>query len=192
MEFTGYANRCVKLAVDLVNSENPVKGNDYLPDRAALSRLLRRHSVSYRRAISDTDLKAVRALRERLRGVFGAGSERAAVEALNSLLVESGSLPQLTGHDGEPWHLHFAPQDAPLAERLAAEAAMGLASIVNEHGFERLRACERDDCVDVFVDMSRNRSRRYCNPEVCGNRASVEAFRARQRARQRKPQLSPD
>lgn len=191
MEFTGYANRCVKLAVDLVNSENPVKGQDDLVDRSALSRLLRRHSISYRTAVTPADLKAVQRLRARLRGVFNAGSEREAVEALNELLVESGSRPQLSGHDGEPWHLHFASSGAPLAQRLAAEAAMGLASIVNEHGFGRLRVCERHDCVDVFVDMSRNRSRRYCSPEVCGNRASVEAYRARQRAAQRS-QLSPD
>ena len=38
-----------------------------------------------------------------------------------------------------------------------------------------------DDCADVVLDLSRNRSRRYCST-TCGNREAVAAYRARQRS----------
>ena len=42
----------------------------------------------------------------------------------------------------------------------------------------RLRVCAADDCEDVVVDLSKNRSKRYCDG-TCGNRANVAAYRAR-------------
>jgi predicted RNA-binding Zn ribbon-like protein len=56
-----------------------------------------------------------------------------------------------------------------------------LAFIVVAGERERLRRCEAPDCVRVFVDLSRNRSRRYCDSRTCGNRLHVAAYRARQR-----------
>jgi predicted RNA-binding Zn ribbon-like protein len=182
VNFTSYAECGVGLAVDLVNSYSPVSQRDDLTHPGALEAFLRDHEDSYARPVIERDLEQVRVVRERLREVFLASEEREAISILNNLLAESHALPQLTDHDGEPWHLHYTPPETPLAPRLAAETAMGLAVIVAEHGFERLRLCEGKDCLDVFVDVSRNRSRRYCSPEVCGNRANVAAYRARRRA----------
>ena len=103
------------------------------------------------------------------------------IRDLNDLLAESSALPQLTDHDGV-WHFHFTPPESSLVAHMAAEAAMGLASVIRDHGLERLRVCAATGCSRVFVDTSRNRSRRYCNPDICGNRTNVAAFRARQRA----------
>src|SRR5207244_7181072 len=97
------------------------------------------------------------------------------------LLAQSSARPQLAAHDGL-WHLHLPPPESPLVAHMAAEAAMGLASVIRDHGLERLRVCAATGCLRVFVDTSRNRSRRYCNPDICGNRTNVAAFRARQRA----------
>ena len=47
---------------------------------------------------------------------------------------------------------------------------------------DRLRVCASETCTDVLVDLSKNRSRRFCEAS-CGNRASVAAYRARQAAR---------
>ena len=44
----------------------------------------------------------------------------------------------------------------------------------------RLGICAVDDCEGVVLDLSRNRSRRFCST-ACGNRAAVAAYRARQR-----------
>jgi predicted RNA-binding Zn ribbon-like protein len=182
VNFTSYADCGVGLAVDLVNSFSPTSGREDLTDVVVLDEFLLEHDYSYRRPSTEDDLEQVRVLRERLRAVFSAHEAAVAVSILNALLAEAGALPQLTNHDEEPWHLHFTPPETPLAPRLAADAAMGLAVIIAEHGFERLQVCEGKDCLDVFVDISRNRSRRYCSPDVCGNRANVAAYRARQRA----------
>jgi hypothetical protein len=48
-------------------------------------------------------------------------------------------------------------------------------------GWGRLKACPGPDCGWVFIDGSRNASRRWCQMSECGNRAKAGAFRARQR-----------
>jgi predicted RNA-binding Zn ribbon-like protein len=171
----------LELAVDLVNSQNPVSGRDDLESPTQLGSFLKEHKVSHGPKPTAEDLEHVRRLRGTLRRVFDAEDHDEAVEILNSLLAKSGARPELTNHDGGPWHLHYTPIRTPLAPRIAAESAMALSVVIAEDGFERLRVCEGDRCVDVFVDESRNRSRRFCSPQVCGNRASVAAFRARQR-----------
>ena len=47
----------------------------------------------------------------------------------------------------------------------------------------RLRRCEAPGCDAVFVDLSKNRSRRYCDTGNCGNRQHVAAYRERRAAR---------
>ena len=65
---------------------------------------------------------------------------------------------------------------------MASSAVMALATVLAEHGFSRFGVCHADDCADVFVDMSRNRSRRYCN-DVCSTRTNVAAYRRRAKAK---------
>ncbi len=181
MEFTGYAEAAVTLAVDLVNSRNPVSGRDDLQGPDDLADFLAAHRFSLQREVGPSELEAAKRARERLRAVFEAPDEPTAMASINSLLSDADALPHLSNHDGEPWHLHFTRQDGPLAARIAAEAAMGLAVVIDHDGFDRLSVCEGHRCRDVFVDKSRNRSRRYCSPEVCGNRAHVAAYRARRK-----------
>jgi predicted RNA-binding Zn ribbon-like protein len=70
---------------------------------------------------------------------------------------------------------------APLADRIAAHLAMGLAELVVAGQSERMRTCASPTCRNVFLDLSRNRSRRYCD-NSCGNRMHVAAYRARKAA----------
>jgi predicted RNA-binding Zn ribbon-like protein len=181
VNFDAYTDLSVVTAVDLVNTLDVGTGADGLTRPADLVGFLRDHRDSYDREVTTTDVEEVRALRRRLRSVFTAGDIQAVVELLNVLLAESNALPQLTDHDGA-WHLHFTPPESSLVAHMAAEAAMGLASVIRDHGLERLQMCAAAGCSRVFVDTSRNRSRRYCNPEICGNRTNVAAYRARRRA----------
>jgi predicted RNA-binding Zn ribbon-like protein len=185
VEFARYLDHPIGVAVDLVNSSSPDRERDDLVDPDALSSFLGEHGIGGDQRPTGEDLEQVRRLRDRLRKVFEAADHRAAAGLLNRLLADAGASPQLTDHDGGPWHLHYTAARAPLGRRLAADTAMALAVIIAEQGFDRLRVCEGERCRDVFVDRSRNRSRRYCSPEVCGNRASVAAYRARQRAAKR-------
>ena len=180
MNFDSYTDCAVSLAEDLVNSEG---SQDELPTVAALRAFLEAHEISSPGRLDGAVLEDVKALPPRLRAVWEAPSATEAAGMVNALLAESQALPQLTDHDGEAWHLHFSPPGAPLAVRLQAEAAMGLAAVLRGGGYERLRRCADDGCGDVFVDASRNRSRRYCDPDTCGNRANVAAYRARRRQR---------
>lgn len=179
--FGPYMECSLELAVDLVNSENRFSGRDELTQLRDLAAFLEEHKVSSATEPTAEDLEQVRRLRSTLRGVFEAEDNQSAVETLNGLLAKSGARPELTNHDGGPWHLHYTPHATPLAPRIAAESAMALSVVIAEDGFDRLRTCEGERCVDVFVDESRNRSRRYCSPQVCGNRASVAAYRARRK-----------
>lgn len=47
---------------------------------------------------------------------------------------------------------------------------------------ERLRECASDTCAWVFVDRTKNHSRRWCDMGGCGNRSKVRAFRERQKS----------
>ena len=178
MDFTHYSSEAVDVAVDLVNSRGSITGNEYLGDREALVRFLEAHGVKESTNVTGRDVAEVHALREDLRAVFEARDEEEAVGRLNKLLAEAGTVPEITNHGGEAWHLHYAPRGAPIAQRLAAMAAMGLAIVLCEFGWERLGICAADPCRDVFVDTSRNRSRRYCN-DTCSSRINVAAYRAR-------------
>ncbi|MGH9035698.1 MAG: CGNR zinc finger domain-containing protein [Acidimicrobiia bacterium] len=182
MNFDTYTDLSVVTAVDLVNTLDYITGTDELTEPEHLAQFLQAHRDSYRRPVTDDDVAAVRDLRDRLRSCFVQGDEPAVVAQLNALLAEASALPQMSDHDGEPWHLHFTPPESSLVAHMAAEAAMGLAIVIRDQGLDRLRVCTAIGCSRVFVDTSRNRSRRYCDPSTCGNRTNVAAYRARQRS----------
>ena len=44
---------------------------------------------------------------------------------------------------------------------------------------DRIRVCAADDCDSVYIDYSKNGSKRYCDTGNCGNRMNVNAYRRR-------------
>jgi predicted RNA-binding Zn ribbon-like protein len=166
-------------AAQLVNTA--VRGGETLTDVAALDAFLDEVGVTGRRDRTEIELEQVRALRPRLRAAWEASDTKAVVELANRLLREAHARPWLIDHDGWGWHLHVSELDAPLADRLAAEAGMALADLIRTGELDRLRTCAADDCDAVLVDLTRNRSRIYCDTGNCGNRQHVAAYRARQR-----------
>lgn len=181
MDFDHYTDPGVGVAVNLANSLGWPSGTEHLQSAEDVKALLDAQGLEGYGPVSEADLEPVRALRPELRAVFEAPDEKEAAGRINALLARSGAAPQMTDHDGK-WHLHFAADDAPLADRVAAVAAMGLASVIVHWGWERLGVCRADECADVFVDTSRNKSRRYCAPS-CSTRMNVAAFRARHKER---------
>ena len=129
----------------------------------------------------EAELRAVHELRPRLRQLWTADTDEA-VTIVNDLLAEAGALPQLVRHGEWSWHLHATPPEAPLATRMAVEAAMAMVDVIRADELARLRVCAADDCEDVVVDLSKNRSKRFCDGG-CGNRANVAAYRARRSGR---------
>lgn len=125
------------------------------------------------------ELDEVRALRLQLRLLWEL-DEDGVVERVNQMLRDARALPQLVRHDGWDYHLHATSAQAPLADRMAVEAAMAFVDVVRQTELDRLRLCAADDCADVLVDLTKNHSRRYCST-TCSNRVNVAAFRVRRR-----------
>lgn len=177
MLFAHDTEAALAAAVALVNSAGEPDG---LAGPADLDAFVARWGWTGSRSHDAAELDAVRALRPRLRRLWDL-DEDAVAAAVNGLLRAGGALPQLVAHDGWAYHLHATPAHVPLADRMAVEAAMGLVDVVRAGALDRLRVCAAEGCDDVLVDLSRNRSRRYCGT-ACSNRVNVAAFRARQAA----------
>jgi predicted RNA-binding Zn ribbon-like protein len=164
-------------AAALVNTGRD-PGGDQLPDQGALDRFTQTWQWTGRRTHDDAELSAVHHLRPVLARIW-TSDEDEAVEIVNTLLRDAQALPQLVKHDNWDYHLHATSAQAPLADRMAVEAAMAMTDVIRMKELSRLRICASETCDDVLIDLSKNRSRRYCE-SGCGNRANVAAFRARQ------------
>jgi len=154
-----------------------------LPDLAALDEFIQAYGWTGKRDHTTAELQSVHDLRPRLRRIWEADEDEV-VEIVNRLLRESNALPQLVRHGEWSYHLHATPSDAPLASRMAVEAAMAFVDVVRVGELSRLGICEYPDCANVVIDLSKNRSKRFCDAG-CGNRAAVTAYRARKAAARR-------
>ncbi|MFI5804005.1 CGNR zinc finger domain-containing protein [Streptomyces sp. NPDC051561] len=173
--------KALDVVVDLVNTAPESEPTDRLADLEALDAFVALHDVSDVGRLGEDDLRAVRDVRARFAEVFAAPDPHAAAELINQLVAAAGTTPRLTDHDGFDWHVHYFAPGASMADHLAADCGMALAFIVVSGEQERLRRCEAPDCRRAFVDLSRNRSRRYCDSRTCGNRLHVAAYRARRK-----------
>jgi predicted RNA-binding Zn ribbon-like protein len=168
-------------AAELINTGR--SGGDELRTVADVASFARRYGMGGR--AREGDAPALRAYRARLDAVLTAceaGDAAAAVRMINALLAETGAIPQIVAHDGRGPHIHVSRATAPMADRIAAHLAMGLAELLVAGESGRLRTCASPACREVFLDESRNRSRRYCDSRTCGNRLHVAAYRARKAA----------
>lgn len=179
MQFTHDTEAALVAMQDLVNTL--LDEQERLAEPADLDGFLDAHQFSGRRDRTAQELAEVRALRAELRSLWSVDRDPL-VGSVNALLVRTGATPRLARHDGWDWHLHVTQPDAPLVDRMGAEAAMALLDVVRGDDLHRLRFCAGDDCDAVLVDLSRNSSRRYCDTGNCANRAHVAAHRRRKRA----------
>lgn len=179
MDFSHYTNKPVELAVTLANTKGVTK--DDLSDFDEMVDFLEGYKPLWEgvaKAPRKSDLAPVQELRGAIRDIFEAGDEELASKRVNLLLEKYGATPRLSMHSGHP-HLHFEPIESAMVCWLGAITAMGLASVIVEHGVERFGVCDSGTCIDVYIDTSRNRSRRHCS-NTCSTREAVAAYRKRQ------------
>ncbi len=179
MLFSHDTELTLRAACVLVNSDR-VDG-EQLGDQTALDAYLRDYGTTGRQDHDAAELAAVHRLRARLGQIWAAADDDVrTVEEVNALLAETHAAPWLTRHVEMPeWHPHMASADDPLAQRMGAEMAMALADLVRSGELRRLKTCAAPDCEAVFLDLSRNRSRMFCDTGNCGNRQHVAAYRER-------------
>jgi predicted RNA-binding Zn ribbon-like protein len=175
----------VAVAVELANALTPGEacGRPYQPpgDRAlpaAVTAALRAGRPDIRPVPPD-EAAGFRPVAAAIRAVFeavAAGRTDDAARLVNEMLAGTGARPRLDSHDGEPWHLHFHGAEDSLVTGWAAGCATGLAVVLGTEQQGRLGVCAAPRCDRVFVDASRNGTRRFCSTS-CQNRVKAASFR---------------
>jgi predicted RNA-binding Zn ribbon-like protein len=132
--------------------------------------------------LADDHVPGFVALAARLRDVFDdldRGDLDAAARRLNVLLTAHPAHPHLAQEEGR-WRLHHHPADADLVPMWTAICAEGMARVIGAGDHRRLGTCGSDGCDRVFLDCSKNASRRFCST-TCQNRVKAASFRRRRR-----------
>jgi predicted RNA-binding Zn ribbon-like protein len=191
VNFNSHTDAVLAVTVGLVNALTPgqAQGRPYsLPDGddlAATATAALKAGGGGKRAATAAEAAELRAVAGALRAVFDAvasGDVDAAAQQVNELLTRTGARPWLDRHDGEPWHLHFHGSADTMANGWAAGCATGLAVVLGSSESGRLGVCTAPCCDRVYVDTSRNGTRRFCSTS-CQNRVKAAAFRVRRSAR---------
>jgi predicted RNA-binding Zn ribbon-like protein len=191
-----------RACLDFVNSlrdRNAAKPREFLPDYADLIAFSRatEHidgdaaTALMQQATADPEaaraaLDAARALREALYRIFSATAaeqqpDDAAIAVFNRLLHAEAARRRFTAQADHYQWTYPDHTDLYLPLWPLVHEAAGL--LLGDER-TRLRECAADDCGWIFIDTSRNRSRRWCSMSSCGNRAKVQQFRQRQRSEQ--------
>jgi predicted RNA-binding Zn ribbon-like protein len=188
VDYNSHTDAVLAVTVALVNALTPgcAHGRPYQPpsgaQRAEAARYaLNADGVARPRPVSAAEADELAGVAAELRHVFEAvatGDVDRAAAGVNGLLARTGAHPYLDKHDDEPWHLHFHGTDKGLATGWAAGCAAGLAVVLGGPEWGRLGVCTAPRCDRVYVDISRNGTRRFCST-TCQNRVKAASFRER-------------
>jgi predicted RNA-binding Zn ribbon-like protein len=190
VDFTSHTDAVVAVAIELVNALTPgdACGRPHRPpgDRELPAAVLTalRAGRSEVRHVSLDEAAGFRPVAAAIRAVFdavAAGQADTAALLVNDMLATTGARPRLERHDGQPWHLHFHGAEDSLVTGWAAGCATGLAVVLGGESRGRLGVCGAPRCDRVFVDTSRNATRRFCSTS-CQSRVKAASFRAAHRA----------
>ena len=188
MQLDSYGDAGALVAVELVNAlaSRSVETEPGQPASEALASILAMDPPSVAQ-LRDRDVPRFVAVAGRLREVFDAlrdGNADVAAGVLNELLAEHPAPPFLAKEEGR-WRLHHHAADAKVVPMWTSVCAEGLARLLAAGHAERLGTCEDAACGRVFVDVSRNATRRFCST-TCQNRVKAAAFRQRRVAAKRR------
>jgi predicted RNA-binding Zn ribbon-like protein len=172
----------IALAVALVNTWDVLHDPpEQLDDVELLQVILREFGLQQEaKSAEEADLAPLRRMRDRLRRAFEAEDEATAVRELNAIAREAGAIPQLVRGNGH-WEFRYGRGRRSLTTELAGRTSVALLGVVEREGWTRFGRCAASPCCCVFVDRSRNRSRRYCC-HYCADRATQAAARRRRKA----------
>ena len=170
----------LELVIDFVNTHDLEEQTDELSTPAGLTAWLRERGLLSDDAPAVQPAQRVRAieLREALRAVLaehnGGDRETDAIAELERT-AERGQLSVRFARDGS---IRIEPRAGGFAGVLAS-LLVPIGEAVADGTWERVKACRADDCRWAFYDTSRNRSGRWCDMAVCGNRSKVRAYRTK-------------
>ncbi|SFC11910.1 CGNR zinc finger domain-containing protein [Streptomyces aidingensis] len=166
------------LVQELINTLDVESGNDALSCPEGIAAFSLRHGL----ALAQADLSGVRRLREALREVCrahtGTDLDAGTAATLHRMLTAAPLVLRLD----RAGRAALVPADTltglpALTARLAAAIAVAEA----EGTWQRLKACEAEDCQWAYYDRSPAGRRRWCSMQTCGSRAKMRTYRARRR-----------
>jgi predicted RNA-binding Zn ribbon-like protein len=135
-----------------------------------------RAEAARRPAQAEVVLARTAELRETIYRIFsavGAGADPAPrdVHTLDAY-VREGAAHRRLDRGAERWIWKWERGEEPLAQHLWP-TAWAAAELLTEGDLARVKECDNETCSWLFVDMSKNRSRRWCDMKDCGNRAKA-------------------
>lgn len=144
--------------------------------------LLRAHADRHPRA-ARTALDQARALREAIFQVFGAAAAARPVLPTALALVDraigrAAAMRGLTGRRATGFSWEWRGDGTDL-ERVLWPVAWSAAELLTSPDLDRVRLCAGTTCAWLFIDTSKNRTRRWCDMSVCGNRAKARRHYAK-------------
>jgi predicted RNA-binding Zn ribbon-like protein len=174
----------LELVVAFLNTLDLEAATDELADVAAFTSFLARHGLADAGGpggATPGDLDQARALRAALRAAVMAHHEGAqrgtGAPDADQLDRISSELPLVVTFEGDG-----EPRLVPVHRGARGALSQLLALVVSARAagdWARVKICPDDTCLWAFYDQSRNRSRRWCSMDVCGNRTKTRAYRSR-------------
>jgi predicted RNA-binding Zn ribbon-like protein len=134
-----------------------------------------------RRSAGEKTLLRSRELREALADVFyEPGSSSESRGTLERYFQEARARQTLAW---ERWpHLEWSWAGQHDPELPLWALAMSAADLMTSEAVERVRACDNAECRWLFLDTSKNHTRRWCDMKICGNRMKARRFKAQRKA----------
>jgi predicted RNA-binding Zn ribbon-like protein len=166
-----------QVCLDFLNTLDGARGGvfeEQIPDYASLLAFVeqvgllgRREAGALRREAADREREAGRVARRAILLLERLNKELAAAMA-HARLCETGAC----------WEWGWDPGERSL-ERVLWPLAHDAATLLTSPDLQRVRECGSDECSWMFVDTTKNHRRRWCQMEVCGNRAKARRHRER-------------
>lgn len=165
---------------------------DRLDTPGWLDRWLARHGLPNPGEPTAAQMSELKQLRSRMLQtvrslVAGNAVSAGDIEALNKPLANGPIVRRLTA-TGSGIQMDTQLLRADWTS-IQAEIVASFGQTLAEGDYARLRICDNPDCLWVYYDETRNRSKRYCDDKMCGNLMKVRRFRARRKS---DPTQAPD
>jgi predicted RNA-binding Zn ribbon-like protein len=130
-------------------------------------------------------LLRARDLREVMYRIFLAIAEEVTptetdLHALNAALARAMAHARIVPHDGGfAWD--WGGDESEL-DRLLWPIVRSAADLLTSSELDAVRVCAADDCSWLFLDTSKNHTRRWCSMKSCGNRAKARRHYKKEKA----------
>src|ERR1700735_2245286 len=170
----------LQLVIDFVNTLDVEDAEDRISTPAELAQWLRDHGLvgGDAPALAASQLSAATELREAIRSVLLAHTHGERDDQAGAELERAAERGQLSVRFGPDGSVDISPRAAGY-DGILAQVLVPATYAALDGTWQRVKACNGEDCLEAFYDHSRNRSGRWCDMAVCGNREKVRAYRSK-------------